>query len=114
MELTAPLATRYQVCEAVLILSPCLTMAVMVPLAGQAEIVRSTTLVESAYGRMLPNSCDGDKTIRSKSFTSCLSDAVEPGGSVHAKTNVTGIACEGVHAIVKAEAPDVAENVSEA
>ena len=66
---------------------------------------------------MLPNSCEGEplgtRTTRSKSFTSCFFEDVKPGGSVQARTMVTGIADWLLHEMVKAEAPEDAENVSD-
>ena len=66
---------------------------------------------------MLPNSCDGDppgtSTIRSKSFTSCFFEDVNPAGSVQASTKVTGIADDEVHAMEKAEATDDVEKSSD-
>ena len=58
-------------------------------------MVRSTTLDWSANGLMLPNNCNtdealGTRTMRSKSFTSCFLEDVKPGGSVQARTMVTG------------------------
>jgi hypothetical protein len=50
--------------------------------------------------------------MRSKSFTSCLFEEVKPGGSVHARTRVTGVE-DWLHAMLKAEAPDDEENSSE-
>ena len=65
---------------------------------------------------MLPNSCEGEplgtRTIRSKSFTSCFFEEVKPAGSVQARTIVTGIV-DWLQAMVKAEAPDDDENVSD-
>ena len=67
---------------------------------------------------MLPKSCEGEplgtRTMRSKSFTSCLLDDVKPAGSVHARTKVTGM--DGgalLHVMVKAESTDDDENVSD-
>jgi hypothetical protein len=84
---------------------------------GQLQIVRSTLLDWSAELRMLPNSWEGEapgtRTIRSKSLTSCLLEVVKPGGSVHDKTKVTGMVDDWLHEILKADAPDDAENCSE-
>ena len=82
----------------------------------QLQMVRSTLLDWSADSRMLPNNWVGElpgiRTIRSKSFTSCFFEDVKPGGSVHARTRVTGIE-DWLHAMLKAEAPDDEENCSE-
>ena len=91
-------------------------MAVMDDPDGQLQMVRSTLLDWSADSRMLPNNWAGElpgtSTIRSKSFTSCLFEEVKPGGSVHARTRVTGVE-DWLHAMLKAEAPDDGENSSE-
>ena len=85
-------------------------MAVILPLEGQLQMVRSTLFDWSADCRMLPNSCEGEppsmRAIRSKSFTSCFAEAVKPAGSVQARTKVTGMQGEerhGVHETEKAE-----------
>ena len=111
-----PLATRYHVCWGVFKDSPGTTMAVMDDPDGQLQMVRSTLLDWSADSRMLPNNWAGEppgtRTMRSKSFTSCLFEEVKPGGSVHAKTRVTGVE-DWLHAMLKAEAPDDEENCSD-
>ena len=93
-------------------------MAVTDPLAGQVQMTRSTLLTESANSRMLPNSCvvedplPGTSTTRSKSLTSCFFEDVEPGGSVQARTRVTGN--DGLlQSILNADAPEDARNVSD-
>ncbi len=114
-----PLATRYHFWSLVLIASPGTTMAVTDPLAGQLQMTRSTTLEESANSRMLPNTCVveeallGTSTMRSRSLTSCFFEDVDPGGSVHARTKVTGIVDPLMHEIVNADAPDDVKNVSD-
>jgi hypothetical protein len=91
-------------------------MAVMDDPDGQLQMVRSTLLDWSADSRMLPNNCVGElpgtSTMRSKSFTSCRFELMFPGGSVHARTRVTGVE-DWLHAMLKAEAPDDEENCSE-
>jgi hypothetical protein len=89
--------------------SPGTTMAVTDPLAGQVQMTRSTLLTESANSRMLPNSCvveDPTSTMRSKSLTSCFFEDVEPGGSVQARTRVTGICNWLLQSILNADAPE--------
>ena len=94
-------------------------MAVINDPDGQLQMVRSTLLDWSADSRILPNKWAGEvnpkpgtRTIRSKSFTSCFFEEVKPGGSVQARTKVTGIE-DSLHAMLKAEAPDDEENCSE-
>ena len=91
-------------------------MAVMDDPTGQLQMVRSTLLDWSADSRILPNKWAGEppgtRTIRSKSFTSCFFEEVKPGGSVQARTKVTGIE-DSLHAMLKAEAPDDEENCSD-